>query len=132
MPENQTIVVTQKNEGCLSGCGTVLGVLLLVGLAVQYWYIAVPLAVVGAGTAFWYHTRQADLAGAQPPLTPPAPGVSASLASAPCANCGQPSSGNFCNHCGAARGRSCSGCSAHGLDSPFCPSCGAATYQPPS
>jgi hypothetical protein len=46
MPERQTIIVTQNNSndgGCLSGCGTLLAVMLVVGLVVTYWYVAVPV-----------------------------------------------------------------------------------------
>jgi hypothetical protein len=42
-------VVVEKKGGCFCGCGTSLAVLLVVGLAVQYWYVllgAVVLAVV--------------------------------------------------------------------------------------
>jgi hypothetical protein len=36
----------------------ILVLLVLLGLAIQYWFVAVPLAVVG-GIA-WYLTKQAD------------------------------------------------------------------------
>lgn len=39
-------VVVEKKGGCLSGCGTAFGVLLLIGLAVKYWYIALSIVVV--------------------------------------------------------------------------------------
>ncbi|OAI38495.1 hypothetical protein AYO39_00990 [Actinobacteria bacterium SCGC AG-212-D09] len=44
-------VVVEKQGGCFSGCGTVFGVLLLVALAVKYWYISllIVVLVVAAG-----------------------------------------------------------------------------------
>jgi hypothetical protein len=131
--DNQTIVVTQKNEGCLSGCGTAIGVLLLIGLAVQYWYVALPLAVIGVVAAVWYHSsrREQMPATAPAPAAPPGP-VLGALSAGRCPRCEQHSSGNFCEHCGSARGRTCAGCDRHGLDSPFCPHCGAATFVPPT
>jgi hypothetical protein len=133
MADNQTIVVTQKNESCLGGCGTVFGVLLLIGLAVEYWYVAVPIAVVAIGAALWYHSNQpAPVSAAAPIPAAPASGALGVLNAGPCPRCGQHSTGNFCQHCGSARGLTCSGCERHGLDSPFCPHCGAATFAPPT
>ena len=132
MPDNQTIVVTQKNESCLGGCGTAIGVVLLIGLAVQYWYIALPIAVIGIGAAVWYHSNQpAQMPAAPTPAAPAGPALGA-LGAGPCPRCGQRSTGNFCEHCGSARGLTCSGCERHGLDSPFCPHCGAATFVLPT
>jgi hypothetical protein len=53
-PPGQTIQVIQRNEGCFSGCGTFLAIALLIGLAVAYWYVAVPVAIVLAGVGLWY------------------------------------------------------------------------------
>jgi hypothetical protein len=39
-------VVVERKGGCLSGCGTTLAVLLLLGLTIQYWYVALPIAVI--------------------------------------------------------------------------------------
>jgi hypothetical protein len=36
-------VIVEKKGGCLSGCGTTLAVLLLIGLTIQYWYVALPI-----------------------------------------------------------------------------------------
>jgi O-antigen/teichoic acid export membrane protein len=58
--EQQTIVVQQTNTngGCFGGCGTAIAVVLLVGLAVEYWYIALGVALVGAVGAGWYLYQQ--------------------------------------------------------------------------
>lgn len=44
-------VIVEKKGGCFSGCSTALGVLLLIALAIKYWYIALGIlalvAVVG-------------------------------------------------------------------------------------
>ena len=49
MAQQQPIrVQVEKKGGCLSGCGTALGVLLLIGLAVKYWYIALSILVLVA------------------------------------------------------------------------------------
>lgn len=49
MPRQQPIhVVVEKPGGCLSGCGTAFAVLLLIALAVKYWYVVVGiLAIAG-------------------------------------------------------------------------------------
>lgn len=60
-----------------------------------------------------------------------APDASPPLAPSACDTCGQQVAGNFCANCGKARTRTCSGCGQLGLMSDFCPSCGAATYEPP-
>jgi hypothetical protein len=39
-------VVVEKKGGCLSGCGTTLAVLLLLGLTIQYWYVALPIVAI--------------------------------------------------------------------------------------
>lgn len=59
------------------------------------------------------------------------PASSPPLAAISCDACGQQVSGNFCSNCGKARTRTCSGCEQTGLMSDFCPTCGAATYEPP-
>jgi rRNA maturation protein Nop10 len=131
MRDNQTIIVSQKNEGCLSGCGTLFALLLVVGLAIQYWYVVVPLAVVGAGAGVWMWNRRQLEPTVGTAATGPAPSPPTALGAGACPNCGMPSVGNFCPHCGAARGRTCADCGRRGLDSPFCPDCGSATYAPP-
>ncbi len=62
---------------------------------------------------------------------PIAPAPSPPLAPSACDACGHQVGGNFCANCGRARTRTCSGCGQLGLMSDFCPSCGAATYEPP-
>jgi hypothetical protein len=41
-------VVVEKKGGCLSGCGTALAVMLLLGLTIQYWYVALPIVAIVA------------------------------------------------------------------------------------
>lgn len=63
----QTVQVIQKNEGCLSGCGTLLAVLFVLGLLVTYWYVAIPVAVVLGGVGLWYwNERKNQLPAPQP------------------------------------------------------------------
>lgn len=56
----QTVQVIQKNEGCLSGCGTIFAVAVVIALIVTYWYVAIPVAVLAAaaGLYFWNRQRQ--------------------------------------------------------------------------
>jgi hypothetical protein len=116
MPEHQTIIVTQNNSndgGCLGGCGTVFALMLVVGLVVTYWYVAVAVAVVAAGIGIWLWNRgQSQVPAAAAPAIPAGPGP---LDGGACATCGQTGSGNFCQHCGTARGRTCADCGRHGL-----------------
>jgi hypothetical protein len=51
-------VTVEKNGGCFSGCGTVLGVLLLIGLAVKYWYVALVILAVVAVAGFAANAQQ--------------------------------------------------------------------------
>jgi hypothetical protein len=120
---NQQIHVTQTNtnRGCLSGCGTTLAVLLLIGIAVRYWYISTAVAVLAVAGGVWYYRAQRI----GTPATP-LPALSA-----PCSNCGSSVSGNFCSQCGAAQAHVCSHCGTSGLTTPYCPHCGGATYLPP-
>jgi hypothetical protein len=67
--QQQNVQVTQvvENKGCLSGCGTLFAVLLVVGLIVTYWYVAVPIAVLAAGGgAYFYFKRRGELPAPQP------------------------------------------------------------------
>ena len=49
MSQQQPIrVVVEKKGGCLSGCGTALAVMLLLGLTIQYWYVALPIVAIVA------------------------------------------------------------------------------------
>lgn len=102
MPENQTVIVTQKNGGCLSGCGSLFAVLVVIGLAIEYWYIAIAVAAVAACVGVWYWRRQPQVAAApattavaaSPALTSASGNVMAS--EQPCTICSSPVSGNFC------------------------------------
>jgi len=52
MSQQQPIhVVVEKKGGCLSGCGTALAVMLLLGLTIQYWYVALPIVAIVAVAA---------------------------------------------------------------------------------
>lgn len=47
MSQQQPIrVVVEKKGGCLSGCGTTLAVMVLLGLTIQYWYVALPVVAI--------------------------------------------------------------------------------------
>jgi rRNA maturation protein Nop10 len=136
VPDQPNIFVTQNNtnQGCLGGCGTAIGVVLLVGLAVQYWYISATVAVITLGVGIWYWRtqHQPQIPAAPPPAAVAAGSPTVAPAERTCANCGEQTAGNFCATCGTAAARVCAGCGARGLMSPYCPECGAATYTPPS
>jgi hypothetical protein len=51
-------VVVEKKGGCFSGCGTAFGVLLLIGLAVKYWYIALSIVVLVVVTGAIINSQQ--------------------------------------------------------------------------
>ena len=52
MSQQQPIhVVVEKKGGCLSGCGTALAVMLLLGLTIQYWYVVLPIMAIVAVAA---------------------------------------------------------------------------------
>jgi hypothetical protein len=60
----QNVQVTQvvQNKGCLSGCGTVFAILIVVALVTTYWYVAVPVAVLAvAGGVYWYYRQRGEL-----------------------------------------------------------------------
>ena len=47
MSQQQPIrVVVERKGGCLSGCGTALAIMLLLGLTIQYWYVALPIVAI--------------------------------------------------------------------------------------
>jgi hypothetical protein len=141
----QTIIINnsnvQKNSGCLGGCGTVFAVLLLVGLAVEYWYISVGVLVVGIAAAAWHYFDQRQKLGAGHQAVPARATRSPQSVAAPaahspsgvCAGCGAADVNTaFCAHCGRAQSKTCAGCGVTGLHSQFCPDCGSATFTPPS
>src|SRR5436190_218014 len=39
-------VVVEKKGGCLSGCGTALAALFLIGIGIKFWYVSVGLLVL--------------------------------------------------------------------------------------
>lgn len=41
-------MVVERRGGCLSGCGSTLAVLLLIGIAIRFWYVSVGLLVLVA------------------------------------------------------------------------------------
>lgn len=51
-------VQVEKKNGCGSGCATVLAVCLVIGLLVEYWYVALALVVVGGAVALLYRSGQ--------------------------------------------------------------------------
>jgi hypothetical protein len=58
--------VVERKGGCLSGCGTTLAVMLLLGLTIQYWYIAVPIVAIVALAAISNVKAQRRRAAHQP------------------------------------------------------------------
>jgi hypothetical protein len=59
-------VQVEKKGGCFSGCGTALGVLLLIGLAVKYWYVALSILVLIAVIALVVNARRREQARRKP------------------------------------------------------------------
>jgi hypothetical protein len=55
-------VVVEKKGGCFSGCGTVFGVLLLIGLAVKYWYVVVGILVLAVVAGVIANSQQTEKA----------------------------------------------------------------------
>ena len=67
MSQQQPIrVVVEKKGGCFSGCGSTLAILLLVGLAVKYWYLALGLIVLIAAGALVARSRQREQSSCRP------------------------------------------------------------------
>jgi hypothetical protein len=66
--EQRIHVTVQKKGGCLSGCGTAFGVLLLIGFAIKYWYVSVAilLILVVVGVASRSQQKQQSLKRAGP------------------------------------------------------------------
>jgi hypothetical protein len=64
-------VVVEKKGGCLSGCGTTLAVMVLLGLTIQYWYVALPIvaivALVAISNAGTQRKKAAHKAGPRDP-----------------------------------------------------------------
>lgn len=122
----------------MGGCGTVFAVLLLVGLAVEYWYISAGIAVLAIGGAiYWFGVREqpAQLDAKQPVSTvssTASKGQQPRETTRTCGNCGATGIGSlYCPQCGEAQALTCAGCGTTGLTSAFCPECGSATYKQP-
>jgi hypothetical protein len=63
MAQRQPIhVVVEKKGGCLSGCGTAFAVLLLIALAVKYWYVVVGILVLAAAVGAVQYSRHREQA----------------------------------------------------------------------
>ena len=61
MAQQQPIrVQVEKKGGCLSGCGTILAVLLVVGIAIKYWYVSVGLIVLAVAIGAIYVLGQRE------------------------------------------------------------------------
>lgn len=134
-----TQVVRNDDDSCAAlGCGGLFAVMVLIGLAVEYWYIAVPVAVIliPLGVYLYIEGGKENQQVPTPAETQMAtPGSATPLAEATttCDSCGtQGLTTVFCPHCGAAQRMSCAGCERTGLTSAFCPDCGSATYKPPT
>ena len=59
-------VVVEKKGGPLSGCGTALAVMLLLGVTIQYWYVALPIVALVVVAAISNTNAQRKKAAHQP------------------------------------------------------------------
>jgi hypothetical protein len=67
MSQQQPIrVVVERKGGYMSGCGTALAVMLLLGLTIQYWYVALPIVAIVALVALSNARTQRNKAAHQP------------------------------------------------------------------
>jgi hypothetical protein len=62
---SQTVIVQQK-QGCFGGCLTFFAMLVVIGLGIRYWYIAVPVLIVGAAFAYYQWDQNRKRAGRVP------------------------------------------------------------------
>jgi hypothetical protein len=63
VPQQQPIsVVVEKKGGCFSGCGTTLVVMVLLGLTIQYWYIALGIVAIAVAAAIAHTSKERDKA----------------------------------------------------------------------
>jgi Short C-terminal domain len=67
MVQQQPIrVVVEKKGGCFSGCGTTFAVLLLIGLAVEYWYLALGLLLIAVAAVLVHASQEKKKARHRP------------------------------------------------------------------
>jgi Short C-terminal domain len=59
-------VVVERKGGCMSGCGTALAAMLLLGLTIQYWYVALPIVAIVAVAAISSTKTQRKKAAHEP------------------------------------------------------------------
>ena len=111
-------VQVEKKGGCLSGCGTLIVVLLVAGLIIERWEIALVVAVAALAVAWIVWQVNTHNAATAPDDAP---------SERACARCGSAVTTPFCPSCGAARGRLCAGCGRDDLSSAYCPDCGSPT-----
>lgn len=131
MSGQQPVIVNveQVNRGCgCGGCLTFIAVLLIIGVAIEYWYIAVAIAVIAAiaGVLVWLDRRDTEPDGDTVDAKTrgelwASPSTTAVIDL--CGNCGAQVDGAFCAQCGTARSARCSGC-GQPLTSRYCPHCG--------
>lgn len=130
MSSQQPVVVRieQMKSGCgCGGCLTILAVALVIGFAIEYWYVAVAIAAIAAiaGVAIWLDRRQKQPGGTD--ISAKSRGELWASQGAPvvdlCGSCGAQMTGSFCASCGTPRPQRCSGCGTP-VTSRFCPNCG--------
>lgn len=133
MGEQQPMIVQvqQVNRGCgCGGCLTFIVVLAVLGLAIEYWYIALGIAVVAGlvGLMMWANRdageEQTEEGSAKSRGELWASQTNTAVIDL-CGACGAQIDGAFCGSCGAPRNQRCSGC-GQALTSRFCPNCGTA------
>lgn len=68
MPQHQQPirVVVEKKGGCFSGCGTTLAVMVMLGLTIQYWYIALGILAIAVIAAIVRSSKDRDKARHRP------------------------------------------------------------------
>ncbi|MGO9977408.1 MAG: SHOCT domain-containing protein [Solirubrobacteraceae bacterium] len=64
MPQQQQPirVVVEKKGGCFSGCGTTLAIMVLLGLTIQYWHVALGIVAIAVVTAMVRSSKERDKA----------------------------------------------------------------------
>jgi hypothetical protein len=101
MSQPQQVNVTVQKRGCLSGCGTFFLVLVAIGAAIAYWYVAVPLLVLAAIATIIYirHSTRRQAMAPAPAQQQLALGRTVEVR---CAACGEPvtPTATSCSRCG--------------------------------